>query len=167
MDVPSISSQYCFEHGFNVNWKISTDNKSLNKLNWPTSICEVCELSLARLQTFEEELAKLAWQTPLWGCSHTQPWVQYEQGQPGILPSLSTRLLRVTSNKNHNPRKTPSDKKYVAEKERRRKNNNPKNSGHFIPQQRLRLAHALCLDQNLTNISMQELEWKPSTHQLP
>ena len=37
--------------------------------------------------------------------------------------------------------------KYVAQKERRKKNN-PKNSGHFVPLQRLRAAHALRSDQN-------------------
>ena len=39
-----------------------------------------------------------------------------------------------------------------AEKERKKgkkekKKNNPKNSGHFVPQQRLRAAHALHSDQ--------------------
>ena len=38
--------------------------------------------------------------------------------------------------------------KYVAQKKERKKKNNPKNSGHFVPQQRLRAAHALRLDQN-------------------
>ena len=36
--------------------------------------------------------------------------------------------------------------KYVAQKKERKKNN-PKNSGHFVPQQRLRAAHALGSDQ--------------------
>jgi hypothetical protein len=31
----------------------------------------------------------------------------------------------------------------------KRKKNNPKNSGHFVPQQRLRAAHTLRLDQNI------------------
>ena len=38
--------------------------------------------------------------------------------------------------------------KYVAQKRRKeRKKNNPKNSGHIVPQQRLRAAHALRSDQ--------------------
>ena len=39
--------------------------------------------------------------------------------------------------------------KYVAEKrkERRRKNNNTKYSGHFVPLQHLRAAHTLRSDQ--------------------
>ena len=31
---------------------------------------------------------------------------------------------------------------------KKKKKNNPKNSGHFVPQQRLRAAHALHSDQN-------------------
>ena len=38
--------------------------------------------------------------------------------------------------------------KYVAEKERKKKNNT-KYSGHFVPQQRPRAAHALRSDQKL------------------
>ena len=37
--------------------------------------------------------------------------------------------------------------KYVAEKKEERKKNNHKNSGHFVPLQRLRAAHALRSDQ--------------------
>ena len=36
--------------------------------------------------------------------------------------------------------------KYVAQKEEKKKNN-PKNSGHFVPQQRQRAAHALRSNQ--------------------
>ena len=37
--------------------------------------------------------------------------------------------------------------KYVAEKEKKEKINNTKYSGHFVPQQRPRAAHALRSDQ--------------------
>ena len=56
--------------------------------------------------------------------------------------------------------------KYVAEKERNKKNN-PKNSGHFVPQQRLRAAHALRSDQynikvrlSILNVALQGLPKK-------
>jgi hypothetical protein len=44
----------------------------------------------------------------------------------------------------HNPRATPSGKKVFGTEQK----NNPKNSGHSVPQQRLRAAHALHLDKN-------------------
>ena len=48
------------------------------------------------------------------------------------------------------PGQTLLGEKYVAEKEeKKRKENNPKNSGHFVPQQHLRAAHALLPDQKL------------------
>ena len=47
-----------------------------------------------------------------------------------------------------NPSTTPSGRKvWGTERKKKRKKNNPKNSGHFVPQQRLRAAHALCSDQ--------------------
>jgi hypothetical protein len=48
----------------------------------------------------------------------------------------------------HNPRTTPSGRK-VCGTERKKKKNNPNYSGHFVPLQRLREAHALRSDQLL------------------
>ena len=45
----------------------------------------------------------------------------------------------------NSPRTTPSGRKVCGGE--RKKTNNPKNSGHFVPQQRLRAAHALRSDQ--------------------
>ena len=39
--------------------------------------------------------------------------------------------------------------KYVTQKEKKRKKNNPKNSGHYVPLNRPRAAHALRSDQHL------------------
>ena len=48
----------------------------------------------------------------------------------------------------HKPRTTPSGTKVCGtERRKERKENNPKNSRHFVPLQGLRAAHALRLDQ--------------------
>jgi hypothetical protein len=46
-----------------------------------------------------------------------------------------------------NPRTTPSGRKVCGTERKEEKKNNPKNSGHFVPLQRLRAAHALRSDQ--------------------
>ena len=43
----------------------------------------------------------------------------------------------------HNPRRTPSGRKVCGGEEKKEKKNYTKYSGHFIPQQRPRAAHAL------------------------
>ena len=48
-------------------------------------------------------------------------------------------------------------------KRKERKKNNPQNSGHFVSQQRLKAAHALCLDQNRQKVHKSML-WQYLVH---
>ena len=55
------------------------------------------KLSLARLQSSGEELARLAWQTPLWGCGHTT----MGQLRSGTARHFATPVNKATENINH------------------------------------------------------------------
>jgi hypothetical protein len=78
------------------------------------------------------------------GCFY--PTILFFLGGGGLSGPRLGPLWGNACEKFHNPRTTPYGRKVCGTE---KKKNNPKNSGHFAPLQRLRAVHALCSDLEL------------------